>query len=159
VSGTSGRTLSVRYNDVYDTVGALYGPTVGDRTGQLGNQSFDPELSLLFVPLACSPVIDAGDPLEGTRDGSGKLTSEPQPNGGRVNLGHLGNTANAQRTLPDASGDGVVDGVDLLRIASSFASTSSQAARYNPQADRDRDGDVDGDDLSYVAAFYGQACP
>lgn len=157
--GTNGRSLSVRYNDVYDTAGTLYGPNVGDRTGQNGNQSFEPGLSTFYVPLLCSPVIDAGDPLEGTRDGSGRLTSEAQPNGGLVNLGHLGNSLNAQRTLPDASGDGIVDGVDLLRVASSFASTSSQAARYNPLADRDRDGDVDGDDLAYVAAFYGQACP
>lgn len=159
VGGTDQRSLTVRYNDVYDAVPPLYGPNVGDRTGQNGNQSFDPELSAFYVPLLCSASIDAGDPLEGTRDGLGRLTSEPQPNGGIVNLGHLGNTLNAQRTLPDVSGDGIVDGVDVLRIASSFASISSNVARFNPAADRDRDGDVDGDDLSYVAAFYGQACP
>jgi hypothetical protein len=159
VGGTDQRSLTVRYNDVYDVADSLYGPNVGNRTGQSGNRSFDPELSAFYVPLLCSASIDAGDPLEGTRDSVGRLTSEPQPNGGIVNLGHLGNTPNAPRTFPDVSGDGIVDGVDVLRIASSFASISSQPTRFNPAADRDRDGDVDGDDLSYVAAFYGQACP
>ncbi len=159
VPGVANVALSVSFNDVWDTAGTLYGATIGDRTGQNGNVSVDPKLSTLHVPLLCSPTIDAADPTEGTFASDGKLSSEPQPNGRRANQGHLGNTANAVRTFPDVNGDQRVDGVDVLGIAVSFASTSSQPTRFNPKADRDGDGDVDGEDLSYIAGFYGQVCP
>lgn len=157
-AGTNSRLLSIRYNDLYDPAGSLYGPTIGDREGQDGNSSFDPELSALYVPLLCSPVTTAGDPADGTFE-NGVLVSEGQPNGGIVSIGHLGNTDGAVRVFPDINGDDIVDGVDLLRVASSFASTSSQVDRYNPDADRDKDGKVDGNEISYIGAFYGQACP
>jgi hypothetical protein len=98
----------------------------------------------------CSPTTDAADP-------AADWSLEPQPNGGRANLGHLGGTADATSSLPDVNGDLLVDGVDVLRIATAFASTAAQA-RYYAAADLDRDGDVDGDDLAYVAARFGRDC-
>jgi hypothetical protein len=41
-----------------------------------------------------SPCIDAGDPAEGD------ISAEPAPNGGRVNLGAFGNTAEASKSAP-----------------------------------------------------------
>lgn len=152
-------TVDLRYNDVFGHIAGNYGPFTGDLTGQFGNISVDPELSATYVPPLCSPTIDAADPLAGSFDPSGMLEDEPQPNGRRANMGHLGLTAAAVRTLPDITGDGLVDGVDVLRIATSFGSLSSNAARFIAAADRDGDGQITGDDLSYVAAFFGTSCP
>ena len=46
--------------------------------------------------LIASPAIDAGDPASG-------FSNEPVPNGGRINLGCYGNTAEASKTPPEAS--------------------------------------------------------
>jgi len=80
-------------------------------------------------------------------------------------MGHLGGTPSATGTLPDINGDNVVDGVDLLAIATSFASDTSRAW-YSAAADIDKEPDpismlldVDGDDLAFVAAYYGRVCP
>jgi hypothetical protein len=102
-------------------------------------------------------MVDLGDPAI-------DATIEPQPNGGRVNLGHLGHTSSATRTFPDVNGDGTVDGLDVMGIAVSFSSCTpafgcSDTSRYFVAADRDLNGIVDGQDLSYVSAFYAQACP
>ena len=83
---------------------------------------------------------------------------EPLPNGGRVNLGHLGNTASATRTFPDVNGDGTIDGLDVVRVAIAFAAMSPDP-RYLAAADRDFNLIVDGDDLAYVTAFFAQSCP
>ena len=96
-------------------------------------------------------MIDAGDPAI-------DATIEPQPNGGRVNLGHLGHTASATRTFPDVNSDGTVDGLDIIGIALSFNSLGG-SPRYFIAADRDLNGVVDGEDLAYVSAFYAQSCP
>ena len=61
--------------------------------------------------------------------------------------------------IPDwIAGVGKADDALVLELAFAFASTSSQP-RYDEAADRDGDGDVDGDDLSYVAAYFGRTCP
>lgn len=46
--------------------------------------------------LIASPAIDAGNPASG-------FSNEPVPNGGRINLGCYGNTAEASKTPPEAS--------------------------------------------------------
>jgi hypothetical protein len=60
--------------------------------------------------------------------------------------------------FPDLNGDETVDGVDLLRIATSFAS-SPGAVHYNPLADLDGDLVVDGNDLAAIGAVFGDTCP
>jgi hypothetical protein len=149
--GSGNLTIDVSYTDVFGQAFGNYGPVVGDRTGTNGNISADPLLNANFLPDVCSPTIDAADP-------AADFSAEPAPNGQRANMGHLGGTSGAAGTLPDINGDDVVDGVDLLAIATSFASVSS-SSWYSAAADLDKDLDVDGDDLAFVAAYYGRACP
>ena len=146
----AGVTLDIRYNDAFpaDWGGGVAGDV------DASNIAVDAELDALFIAPLCSPTIDAGDPsiLAGGL--------EPLPNGGRVNLGQFGNTTDATRTFPDVNADGFIDGLDILGVAVSFNSEADPPdPRFIPAADRDLDGDVDGDDLSYVAAFYARSCP
>jgi hypothetical protein len=144
-------TLTLSYNDAYGNISGNYQSALGDPTGTNGNISIDPELDNLFLPRICGPMVDVGDPAI-------PATLEPMPNGGRVNLGHLGNTTSATRTFPDVNGDGTIDGLDVMGIAVSFTSTTG-TPRYFIAADRDLNGIVDGQDLAYVSAFYAQSCP
>jgi hypothetical protein len=96
-------------------------------------------------------VIDAGDP-------AAPFDNEPQPNGGRVNMGSDGGTSNAARTLPDSNGDGTVDGIDILKLAVAFGASTGNP-RYDPAVDFDGDGNNDGTDLSYLASLYARSCP
>lgn len=113
----------------------------------------DPKLGLDFALLPCSPATDLADPEV-------DFSSEPLPNGLRANLGHLGGTVTATPTLPDLNGDRQIDGMDLLRIAAAFASDRALAPeRFYAPADLDGNGLVDGDDLAFMAAFFGFECP
>ncbi|HEX4822744.1 MAG TPA: hypothetical protein VFV19_00365 [Candidatus Polarisedimenticolaceae bacterium] len=143
-------TTTVAYNDALGNVAGDYAPGLGASSGTNGNISVDPGLDTLYVPLLCSLTIDAGDPALSP-------ANEPEPNGNRVNIGHLGNSIDAARTLPDVNGDGVVDGLDVMGIAVSFNAASGDP-RYFAAADRDFSGLIDGDDLAYVAAFFAQSC-
>ena len=53
-----------------------------------------------------SPCIDAGDPAS-------LFSNEPEPNGGRINIGAYGNTAEATYKCPDADADGLPDDWEL----------------------------------------------
>jgi hypothetical protein len=114
----------------------------------------DPSLDALYLPRVCGPTIDAGDPLIDLGD----PPIEPLPNGNRVNMGHLGNTASATRTFPDVNGDGTIDGLDVIAVGVSFGAASGDP-RFLAAADRDFSNLVDGDDLAFVSAFYAQSCP
>jgi hypothetical protein len=148
--------VTLTYNDAFGNISGNYESQLGDQTGTNGNISIDPELDDLFLPLICGPVVDQGDPAI-------PATEEPLPNGGRVNLGHLGNTPSATRTFPDVNGDGTIDGLDVMGIAVSFNSCTgascADSSRYFTAADRDLNDIIDGQDLAYVSAFYAQSCP
>jgi uncharacterized protein DUF1565 len=158
-------TVDVSYNDAFQNGGpnANWESNLGVTTGTNGNISVDPGLDNLFVPQLCSATVDAGDPtidvLGDPADPNDDL--EPPPNGGRVNMGHLGATSDATRTLPDATGDGVVDGIDILRLAVAFGAFAIDPppSRFDASVDFDLDGDNDGADLSYLAALYARSCP
>ena len=157
-------TVDIKYNDAFENGGpnANWEANLQVTTGTNGNISVDPGLDSLFVPQLCSATIDAGDPaIPVLGDPAETDDDEPQPNGGRVNMGHLGATSNATRTLPDSNGDGAVDGIDILRLAVAFAATDQDPppSRFDPSVDFDADGDNDGDDLSYLAALYARSCP
>jgi hypothetical protein len=151
-----GTILEVSYTDAFGNISGNYESPLLDPTGTKGNISADAELDPLFLPRLCGPAIDTGDPAI-------PATLEPPPNGGRVNMGHLGNTASATRTFPDVNGDGTIDGLDVLGVAVSFNSCSdsscSDHSRFFTAADRDLNNRVDGEDLAFVAAFYAQSCP
>lgn len=151
-------TVTFSYNDAYGNISGNYEALLGDPTGTNGNISVDPELDELYLPRICGPMVDQGDPAI-------DASIEPQPNGGRVNLGHLGHTASATRTFPDVNDDGKVDGLDIIGVAVAFNSCAPaypgcvDPSRYEIAADRDLNGLVDGQDLAYVSANYAQSCP
>ncbi|MDP2896618.1 MAG: right-handed parallel beta-helix repeat-containing protein [bacterium] len=70
-----------------------------------------------------SPCIDAGDP---TSD----FSREPEPNGGRVNMGAYGNTPNATAVSPDDDTDGLPDDWEKF-----WFGCTSQIAEGNPDDD------------------------
>jgi hypothetical protein len=107
---------------------------------------------LTYEPQPCSPTIDAADP-------SIDWSLEPQPNGGVANMGHTGGTAMAVSGYSsiDINGDGFVDGIEVLRIATSFGSMLGMG-HYSVAADLNRDDLVDGEDLAFVSTLFGQTC-
>jgi len=104
----AGHALTVKYCDAFCAGGNYVG--MADQTGKNGNLSldpllgdywhlqsmagrWDPDTKTWVTDAVHSPCIDAGDPLSG-------YSNEPAPNGGRVNMGAFGNTAEASKSLP-----------------------------------------------------------
>ncbi|MDP2897274.1 MAG: right-handed parallel beta-helix repeat-containing protein [bacterium] len=92
-----------------------------------GNIGSDP----LFIPgSGCrlssnSPCIDAGDPAS-------DYSMEPQPNGGRINMGAYGNTIYAQTSITvDKDNDGIRDDWELQNF---------NTLDFDPMGDTDSDG-------------------
>ncbi len=75
-------------------------------SGGVGNIGFYPHFVNAaegnYHLMSWSPCIDAGDPASA-------FSNEPQPNGGRVNIGSYGNTPEATSKSPDSDGDGLPD--------------------------------------------------
>ena len=113
---------SVRYCNAYDNSGGNY-VGMADPTGTNGNIPVDPLFANLaggdfhlkstvgrWDPLSLtwvidgvdSPCIDAGDPF-------GPFGNEPSPNGGRLNMGAYGNTAEASKSSNSPPTQPVVD--------------------------------------------------
>jgi len=59
-------------------------------------------------------------------------------------------------TVADIDISGRVDGYDLVRLARSFG-TQCGDADYRSEVDLDRNCDIDGDDLSLLAAYFGES--
>ncbi|MDP2895583.1 MAG: choice-of-anchor Q domain-containing protein [bacterium] len=78
--------------------------------GGTGNVRFDPRFAGAenggFHLDQWSPCIDAGDPAS-------PFENEPEPNGGRINMGAYGNTPEATPTPPDTDKDGLPDSWEL----------------------------------------------
>jgi hypothetical protein len=66
-------------------------PGAGDYHLRSAGGRFDPALRAFVADEVTSPAIDRGDPAS-------DFSAEPQPNGGRVNLGAFGNTGEASRS-------------------------------------------------------------
>jgi len=144
-------TVTMTYNDLFDNAGGGHDGWIVDPAGG-GNLFEDPLLTpLTYFVDRCSPTVDAGDP---TFD----FTGEPFPNGDRVNMGSTGNTSDAALSLADATGDGIVDGVDIVRLSVAFG-TNAPDPRFNAAVDINADTKVDGDDLALMAADFGRVCP
>jgi hypothetical protein len=75
----------------------------------------------------------------------------------RVNVCMPAPTA-VERAFPGIDSDQDVDGVDLLRVATAFASEPG-VVHYNPLTDINGDLMVDGVDLSVLSASFGDTCP
>jgi hypothetical protein len=145
---TDNLTLTNNRNSLFMNAGGGNQPPLV--TNGANDQFVDPLLNSALVPMQCSPTIDAG-PAAATPG------SEPHPHGGAYNLGHTGGQTNAAKTLADPTGDGFVDGVDILRLSVAFA-TFSGDARFDASVDLDRDGFVGPIDLVLMAVNYAQSC-
>ncbi len=152
--------IFAQYSDGYDNSFGEYERTLTDviDAGD-GLLQVDPMLNASGVPNICSPTIDAAAPPP-----EGDFSFEPMPNGFRANMGHLGNTAGAVATLPDVNLDRQVSGIDVIMISNSFGATQPTArivlpdTRYLLNLDINQDGVIDGEDLAFVAAYYGTDC-
>ena len=151
--GTVNFNLAVDRNSMFMNAGGAYEGWIMAGPNDLFT---DPVLDAFFIPSQCSDTIDAGDPLV-------SAAAEPPPNGPPggpelVNLGHTGATSSAVTTLADSSGDGYVDGVDILRLSVAFASDITDL-RWDPTVDLNRDGFISGVDLALMAADFAKSCP
>ncbi len=147
--GTEFDTTGVANSDFYDMTGNNLAAWI---TPGQGNIFTDPLLDpVTFVPEACSPTIDTADPALA-------VGQEPKPNGGLANMGHTGTTPSAARSPADVTGDGEIDGVDVVRISVAFGSMTGEP-RFNSTVDFDDSGLVDGADLAILASDFGLVCP
>lgn len=118
------------------------------------NITDDPLLDpVSFVPDLCSPVYDVGyceaAPATVCIDDA-DCTSPPDDVCIAEGAGYLAS--------PDINDDDALDGVDLMRLSATFGADDDVDARYNPDADIDRNGVVDGADLPFIAPLFGQEC-
>ena len=152
--GTGTFSLANVRNSLFMNAGGAYEAWIANGLNDLFTDAL---LDASFRPSQCSNTIDAGDPLI-------SAALEPAPNGppgssaGLVNLGHTGGTPFAVTTLADSSGDGSVDGIDLLRLSVAFASDPLDM-RWAPEVDLDRDMFISGIDLALMAADFARSCP
>jgi len=116
--GTGNLEANLLYNDAFSNQSGNYEGWLSAGTGSI---SIDPQLDSNGVPGVCSPTIDAADPLA-------DFSAEPEPNGGKANMGHLGGTVGATRSFlcvetcngVDDDHDGLVDeGPDGLPLTMS----------------------------------------
>jgi hypothetical protein len=84
-----------------------------------------------------SPCIDAGDPAS-------DFSNEPEPNGGRVNMGAYGNTPEAACASSDSDADGLPDDWEMH-----FFGSPAQRASDDP----------DGDGISNLEEFHRGSNP
>lgn len=104
-----------------------------------------------FHLLSTSPCVNAGDPFA-------DYSSEPAPNGGRINIGAYGGTDGATssdilRPVPsDADADLNVNMVDFAILANNWGLQGTSIK--NKRADADNNNIVDGRDLSILQKFW-----
>ncbi len=148
MSTTSPATLTVNYSDVAGGRTAVTGS--GTVSWGTGNLDADPlfadtntgdyrlkssrgrywaEHQVWVLDTVSSPCVDAGDP-------EAAFDVEPQPNGGRINMGWDGDTAYASLSpsgegtglIGDVNGDGTVDFSDLFAIIDQWLALFSDQA-------------------------------
>jgi predicted outer membrane repeat protein len=147
-------------------LGAWSGPNpwdpwiVGDYHLQSGVGRWDPNSESWVIDDVTSPCIDRGDPNSSVGD-------EPDPNGGRINIGAYGGTAQASKSATcwdasacagqpygDATCDGTINLADLFALKIYWAQV---APWVDPEccADFSRDGKVSLADLFALKAGFG----
>ena len=92
---------------------------------------------------------------------SSDFSNEPEPNGGRINIGAYGGTLEATRSgtcVGDLDGNSAVDEADLIIFAENFGRINCDIA--NPcDGNFDTDNDVDGMDLEvFIFNFDSPNC-
>lgn len=84
-------------------------PAAGDFHLRSQAGRYDPAMGTWVRDTVTSPCIDAGDPAS-------SFASEPQPNGGRINMGAYGGTPFASKSLPRLTG--ILDAVTRAFVLS-----------------------------------------
>ena len=132
-----GSAPALVYNDVWNNAGGNYGGCAGGAGSIEADPLFTGGIPFDFHLEPLSPCVDAGDP-------SSDWSLEPVPNGGRVNLGAYGGTAEASSS-PDTDGDGVVDSLDPDDDGDGLSDAAEWQLGTDPRnADTDGDGLPDG---------------
>ncbi len=105
-----GNTTGINGVEMYESSAPTYSCIEEWTGGGEGNIAFDPYFVDAehgdFHLSPWSPCIDAGD-------ASSPFSNEPQPNGGRVDMGAYGNTPEATSKSPDSDSDGLPDDWEL----------------------------------------------
>jgi len=100
-----------------------------------------------------SPCIDAGDPAS-------DYSSEPQPNGSRINMGAYGNTTEASRSttylIGDVNGDCAVNVLDLIQARNRLGQAVSSGDNW--KADVNGDGLINVLDLLVIRGKLNTQC-
>jgi hypothetical protein len=128
----------------------------------------DPLLDVVtFVPDSCSPMFNVGECGAPAAPGQtcfsvAGLASAPAPPACPAGSSCVFVGAGPFEN-PDINEDNQLDGVDLLHLAVAFGAQSHEAptapdARYDASADFDRNGVVDGNDLSILSPDFGRVC-
>ncbi|MDP2898564.1 MAG: right-handed parallel beta-helix repeat-containing protein, partial [bacterium] len=115
-------------SQIHDSADPTYSCIEGWAGGGQGNIAYHP----YFVDAQAgnyhlrsySPCIDAGDPAS-------DFSNEPEPNGGRINMGAYGNTPEATCASPDSDADGLPDDWEIEFIGD---------LAQGPDDDPDEDG-------------------
>jgi hypothetical protein len=134
----------------------------GDYHLQSQTGRWDPNSKTWVLDDVMSPCIDAGDP-------SSPVSSEPNPNGGRINMGAYGGTEYASMSLTcwhasecagqpygDATCDGSVNLADLFALKAHFG----KCAPWTPPeccADFTQDGCINLSDLFLLKGGFGMS--
>ena len=88
-----------------------------------------PEHDVWVLDKVTSPCIDAGDPTAGS-------STEPTPNGGRINMGAYGGTAHASMSERPCAGDinydGIINMVDLAVLAENWLKSRPSSSNQPP---------------------------
>jgi hypothetical protein len=109
---------------------------------------WDPTTGQWVIDKVTSPCIDAGN-------GSSEWTNEPWPNGGRIDMGAYGGTAEASLSpssvgsAADLDGDGRVDFRDWRAFATAWLSTTAPR-----REDFNRDGAVNFADFAVLSSAW-----
>jgi len=124
--------------ELYQSSVPTYSSIEGWTGGGEGNISYYPYFADAeggdYHLLSWSPCIDGGDPAS-------DFSKEPQPNGGRINMGAYGNTPEAACKSPDTDPDGLPDDWEMHWFAS---------------LDGDAAADPDGDSIPNIMEWrYG----
>jgi parallel beta-helix repeat protein len=107
-----------------------------------------------------SPCIDIGDP-------SSAYSNEPEPNGGRINMGAYGNTSSAT-IAPDSDNDGLTNPLEAVLGTDPYDSDSDDDYMpdgwevnngLNPLNGSDANGDVDDDGLTNLQEYTNNTDP
>lgn len=139
--------FTINYNDVFGNRENYLG--VPDPTDSNGNISADPKFksSSDYHLQVGSPCIDAGDPLD-------DYSQEPQPNGGRIDMGAYGNTPEATMTYVcgDANGDSSVNSADIAYLIN-YLFVGGPTPNPLAAGDASGDGNVSAADVVYLTNY------